>query len=212
MAGGAMRVLDSEAALGEGVAWLAAHDAGMARIAAMLPLPPLRRRPEGFATLLHAITGQQVSTASAAAIWARVEGAGLITPEAVLTAGEAGLRAVGLSRPKIRYALAIAASGTDFDALATLPDEDVISSLVALPGIGRWSAEIYATTALGRADILPAGDLALQEAARLLYRLDARPGELAFRAMGQAWSPWRGVAARMLWSFYRAEKNREGRA
>ncbi|WP_193083580.1 DNA-3-methyladenine glycosylase family protein [Pseudooceanicola spongiae] len=208
----AMILLESEAVLAQGVAWLADHDAGMAQIAASLPLPPLRRKPQGFASLLNAITGQQVSTASAAAIWGRIEAAGLITPEAVLLAGEDGLRAVGLSRPKIRYALAIAASGLDFASLADLPDEEVIARLVALPGIGRWSAEIYATTALGRPDILPAGDLALQEAARLLYRLDARPKELAFRAMGQAWSPWRGVAARLLWSFYRAETNKEGLA
>lgn len=208
----ALTLLEDKAILGQGVAWLAARDDGMARIATDLPLPPLRRKPQGFASLLNTVTGQQVSTASAAAIWGRIEGAGLVTPEAVLAAGEEGLRAVGLSRPKIRYALAIAASGMDFAGLAALPDDEVIARLVALPGIGRWSAEIYATTALGRADILPAGDLALQEAARLLYRLDARPTELAFRAMGQAWSPWRGVAARLLWSFYRAEKNKEGLA
>ncbi|QPM89894.1 DNA-3-methyladenine glycosylase family protein [Pseudooceanicola algae] len=203
------RILTDEAVLAEGMTWLAARDAGMARIAATLPPPPLRRRAEGFATLLQAITGQQVSTASAAAIWGRVEQAGLTTPQAVMTAGEEGLRAIGFSRPKIRYALALAEAEMDFPALAALPDDSVLARLTALPGIGRWTAEIYATTALGRADILPAGDLALQEATRLLYGLQDRPAEAALRARGTAWSPWRGVAARMLWAWYGAEKRRE---
>ena len=172
--------------------------------------PPLRRRPGGFATLLQAIVGQQVSTASAAAIWARVEAAGLTRAEAVAEAGEDGLRAVGFSRPKIRYALALADAGLDFDALTTLPDDQAIARLTALPGIGRWTAELYLLSALGRADVLPAGDLALQEAARILYHLDQRPDEKGLRRMAQAWSPWRAVAARYLWDLYRATKQREG--
>ncbi|WP_163850697.1 DNA-3-methyladenine glycosylase family protein [Pseudooceanicola aestuarii] len=203
--------IDSPARLAEGMAWLAAQDAGLARaIAAADEPPPLRRRPQGFATLLQAIVGQQVSTASAAAIWARVEAAGLLTPGAVLRAGEDGLRRCGFSRPKIRYALGVAAAGLDYAALAGLPDDAAIARLVALPGIGRWTAEIYALTALGRADVFPAGDLALQEAARLLYGWDARPREAEFRQIATAWSPWRGVAARVLWQYYRLAKGREG--
>ncbi|WP_010139861.1 DNA-3-methyladenine glycosylase family protein [Oceanicola sp. S124] len=201
-------ILDDIDTLARGAAWLAATDPGLARIAT--PLPPLRRRAPGFATLLQAIIGQQVSTASAAAIWARLEGAGLTAPAPVAAAGEEGLRACGLSRPKIRYALALAGAGTDFDALADLPDEEVIARLVALPGIGRWTAEIYATVALGRADVIPAGDLALQEATRLLYGLSERPSEAALRDRALAWSPWRGVAARLLWAHYAVEKKREG--
>ncbi|NIZ10812.1 DNA-3-methyladenine glycosylase [Pseudooceanicola sp. HF7] len=203
-------ILRDESVLARGRDWLAEHDAGLRRVAQGLPLPPLRRRPEGYATLLQAIVGQQVSTAAAAAIWSRLESAGLITPQAVLASGEEGLRAAGLSRPKIRYALGIAGSGMDFAALAQLGDQQVIAELTALPGIGLWTAEIYATTALGRADILPAGDLALQEATRLLYGLNDRPAEAALRERALLWSPWRGVAARMLWSYYRAEKQREG--
>ncbi|MBT9384286.1 DNA-3-methyladenine glycosylase 2 family protein [Pseudooceanicola sp. CBS1P-1] len=194
----------------EGVAWLAARDPGMARIAQTLPLPPLRRRPPGYAALLQIITGQQVSTASAAAIWARLEDAGLTEPNEVLKGGEEALRSCGLSRPKIRYALAIAERAPDFAALARQPGEEVIAALIALPGIGRWSAEIYALSALGHGDVLPAGDLALQEATRLLYGLDARPGEADLRARGLLWSPWRSIAARQLWSWYRAETKREG--
>ena len=201
-------ILSDTQTLARGVAWLAEADPALARIAE--PLPPLRRRPAGFATLLQAIVGQQVSVASAAAIWTRLEAAGLTKEAPILAAGEDGLRACGLSRPKIRYALALSDAGVDFAALEHLPDEEVIARLVALPGIGRWTAEIYGTMALGRADIFPAGDLALQEATRLLYGLCERPKEAGLRQMAQAWSPWRGVAARMLWAYYAQEKKREG--
>jgi len=206
------RIIETEADLREGALWLAARDSGMARAFALCGLPPLRRRADGFATLMHAIVGQQVSTASAAAIWARVEAAGLTAPETVVAAGAEGLRAVGLTRPKQRYILALAASGFDFDALRACPDETAIAALVALPGIGRWTAEIYAMIALGRADVFPAGDLALQEAARLLYGWADRPRDAALRETARAWSPWRGVAARLLWEYYLTAKGREGLA
>lgn len=202
------RLIATPGDIAAGIAALAAHDPGMARIAHLAP--PLRRRPPGFATLLQAIVGQQVSTASAAAIWARVDGAGLTDPQAVITAGEAGLRAAGLSRPKIRYALALAGAGIDYGALDAAPDDAVIATLTAVPGIGRWTAEIYLLSAMGRPDILPAGDLALQEAARILYHLTDRPDEKALRRMAEDWAPWRAIAARFLWEFYRAEKQREG--
>jgi DNA-3-methyladenine glycosylase II len=171
---------------------------------------PLRLKPPGFATLLSAIVSQQVSTASAAAIWARVEGAGLISPKAVAAASEDDLRAVGLSRPKMRYARALAESGLDFERLGAAGDDEVLISLTALPGIGVWTAEIYLLFSLGRSDILPAGDLALQIAAADLFGLGDRLSERQLRTLGQGWSPWRGVAARLLWVWYRARHNREG--
>ncbi|MGB7271566.1 MAG: DNA-3-methyladenine glycosylase 2 family protein, partial [Albidovulum sp.] len=160
--------------------------------------------------LLDIIMGQQVSVASADAIWGRLEAAGLTKAENVAAAGEDDLRACGLSRQKIRYALALAQSGIDYDALKTAPDEAVIAALVALPGIGRWTAEVYAMFSLGRADVFAPGDLALQEAARLAFDLPARPSEKALRAMAEDWSPWRAVAARALWAYYRVRKSREG--
>ena len=199
----------SAEALAEGIAWLIARDEGLARAHAETGTPRLRNRPDGFATLLHAIVGQQVSLASAAAIWARVEAAGLDDPDALLAAGAEGLRACGFTRPKQKYALAIAASGFDFAALRDMEDTAAIDALDALPGIGRWTAEIYAMTALGRPDVLPAGDLALQEGARLLYGWDLRPREAALREVAAAWSPWRGVAARLLWDYYVRHKGRE---
>jgi len=204
------RVIETLQDVAEGAEWLAARDPGMARAFARCGVPPLRRRADGFDTLLQAVVGQQVSTASAAAIWARMEAAGLTLSEAVAAADENDLRAVGLSRPKVRYARGIAAAGVDFPALRDLPDAEVLARLVALPGVGPWTAEIYALTALGRRDVFPPGDLALQEAARMLYGLEARPDAAGLREMARRWSPWRAVAARLLWAWYRAEKTREG--
>ncbi len=204
------KLIQNEADLNEGAAWLIAVEPRFGpAIEATGPLP-LRSRPEGFAQLLSAIVSQQVSTASATAIWARVEAAGLTTPQAIRAASDDELRRPGLSRPKARYARALAEAEIDFAALSTLSDEEVIATLTAVPGIGRWTAEIYALFSLGRADAFPARDLALQEAARGLFALDARPTEAALRQMSQPWRPWRGVAARALWAYYRVMTKREG--
>ena len=204
------RIIETEACVAEGAAWLAAREPRFARALELCGPPPLRRRADGFEALLSAIVSQQVSVASAAGIWARMQAAGAVTPEAVRALDDEGLRALGLSRPKVRYARALAVSGFDFEALRAMPDEAAIAALDALPGIGRWTAEVYLMTSLGRADVFAAGDLALQEAARLLFELEKRPAEKSFAAMAQAWSPWRGVAARLLWAYYRAVKTREG--
>ncbi|WP_424939800.1 DNA-3-methyladenine glycosylase family protein [Aliiroseovarius sp. S253] len=171
---------------------------------------PLRLRPDGFAALMFAIVGQQVSTASAAAIWGRVQEAGFEDPETVGRASDQALADVGLSRPKIRYAKALAEAGIDYPALHEQPTDQVIKTLTAVTGIGMWTAEIYALFALARADVFPAGDLALQEAAKRLFDLPERPKEKAMRIMAQDWSPNRGVAARLLWAYYRMETEREG--
>ena len=125
-------------------------------------------------------------------------------------ATEDDLRAAGLSRQKIRYAKALAEARIDYTALRTAPTDEVIGTLIAVPGIGVWTAEVYAMFSLGRADVFAPGDLALQEAARVLFDLPARPKERAFREMAEDWRPWRSVAARALWSYYRVVKNREG--
>jgi DNA-3-methyladenine glycosylase II len=196
------RIIHSDACLSEGAAWLGARDAGMARaIACSQPLP-LRRQPDGFAALLEAIVGQQVSVASAAAVMRRLTAAGLTDPQALCAASPDDLRTCGLSRQKARYARALAEAGIDFDALRDLPDAVVIDRLIVVPGIGRWTAEIYAMMALGRADVFAAGDLALQEGARMLYGLASRPSEKALRTMAESWQPWRSVAANVLWSYY----------
>ena len=148
--------------------------------------------------------------ASARAIWGRLEGAGLTEAAVMAEATDEDLRASGLSRQKARYGRALAQAGIDFNALRGVPDAEVVKVLVAVPGIGVWTAEIYAMFALGRADVFAPGDLALQEAARMLFGLETRPSEKALRAMADDWSPWRSVAARILWAYYRVAKEREG--
>ncbi|PZX17541.1 DNA-3-methyladenine glycosylase II [Palleronia aestuarii] len=194
----------------KGEQWLSRLDPRFARARAVTGPWPTRLRPAGFAALVDAIVSQQVSVASAAAIGGRVEAAGFHDPARILEADDDALRACGLSRPKARYLRALAEAGIDFDALASAPTDEIVATLVTVPGIGRWTAEIYALFALGRADAFPAGDLALQEGARLLFDLPARPGEGALRKMAEPWRPWRGVAARGLWAYYAQAKNREG--
>jgi DNA-3-methyladenine glycosylase II len=204
------RIIHGDACVAEGAAWLAARDARFARALAQVGPLPLRRRADGFAALLDAIVGQQVSVASARAIWARLEAAGLTDATAMAQATDDDLRAVGLSRQKARYGRALAQAGIDYNALRGVPDAEVITTLVGVPGIGAWTAEIYAMFALGRADVFAHGDLALQEAAKGLFGLDARPNERDMRVLAAEWSPWRSVAARVLWAYYRVLKSRDG--
>jgi DNA-3-methyladenine glycosylase II len=204
------RIIRTEACVAEGAAWLAAREPRFAQALALTGPLPLRRREDGFAALLGAIISQQVSVASADAIWRKLAAAGLVEAPAFAGAGDDVLRACGLSRQKMRYARALAEAEPDYAALREAPDKEVIATLVALPGIGQWTAEIYAMFPLGRADVFAAGDLALQEAARALFALPGRPSERSLRAMAEAWSPWRGVAARLLWAYYRVVRQREG--
>ncbi len=204
------RIITCDADVAEGADWLARQDPrwqGVMRLCCPLPL---RRRPDGFAQLLNAIVAQQISVASAAATWRRIEDAGLTTEAAVARADDDLLRSVGFSRQKMRYARALAEAGIDYEALRQAETRAVVEQLTAVPGIGIWTAEIYAMFTLGHADVFAPGDLALQEAARLLFDLPARPREKALRAMAEDWSPWRSVAAPWLWAYYQLEKNREG--
>jgi len=178
-------------------------------LAAVGPLP-LRRRADGFGALVSAIVGQQVSTASAAAILGRLEAAGFCDADTVKATPDQALLACGLSRPKLRYIRGLAEAQLDYAALRSAPSDEVVTTLVALPGIGRWTAEIYAKFALGHVDVFAAGDLALQEAARRLFDLPVRPSEKQMRALSAPWSPVRAVAARALWAYYRLETDREG--
>ncbi|MCV6584304.1 MAG: DNA-3-methyladenine glycosylase 2 family protein [Marinibacterium sp.] len=204
------RIIRGDACVAEGAAWLADRDPHLARaLDAVGPLP-LRLRPDGFAQLLSAIVSQQVSVASANAIWGRLQAARLTGPRKIQWASDEDLRAVGLSRQKIRYARALSDARIDYKGLRDAPTDEVIATLTQVPGIGIWTAEIYAMFSLGRADVFAPGDLALQEAARILYDLPERPREKALREMAAAWSPWRSVAARLLWAYYRVAKDREG--
>ena len=199
-------VLDNDL-LAEGLEALATLDNDVARALAEAGPPALRRREPGFEALLGAIVSQQVSKAAAATIWGRlVSAADPSTPQTLLALDEDALRAVGLSRQKAGYARALAEAVMtgmiDLDGLARRPDEDVVAELVRLKGIGRWSAEIYLLFALGRPDAFPADDLALMIGAQRLKRLDARPDCNRLKQIAEAWRPWRGPAALLLWHYY----------
>jgi len=204
------RIITTAHCVAEGAAWLAKTEPRFAGALNVTGELPLRLRADGFAALLDAIVSQQVSVASARAIWARLEAAGLTEAARVAQASEDDLRGCGLSRQKIRYALGVARADIDYAVLRRLPDSEVLKTLLQLPGIGSWTAEIYAMFSLGRADVFAHGDLALQEAARRLFDLGERPTEKQMRAMAVAWSPWRSVAARILWAYYRVSTAREG--
>ena len=204
------RIIETPDCVAEGAAYLAAADPRLAKALDLTGPLPLRRRPDGYAQLLSAIVSQQVSVASANAIWGRLKDAGMTGPRKVAAASDDDLRACGMSRQKIRYARALAEARINYRDLRTAPNEQVISTLIEVPGIGAWTAEIYAMFSLGRADVFAPGDLALQESARVLFELDERPREKTLREMSRAWSPWRSVAARLLWAYYHVEKDREG--
>jgi DNA-3-methyladenine glycosylase II len=192
---------------------LSERDAALGSIVERYGLPAFWWRPAGFATLLLLILEQQVSLASAKAAFDRVDArAGGITPEALLVLSDAELRADGFSRQKARYARALAAaiqSGElELDDLDGQDDEQARSTLVALLGVGAWTAEVYLLSALRRPDAWPTGDLALQEAARRALALDTRPTPEQLELVGERWRPHRATAARLLWHLYLAERRR----
>jgi DNA-3-methyladenine glycosylase II len=206
--------IDSVADLEAAITLLLAADPRLKAVLAMGGMPPLRRRPGGFAGLASIVVSQQLSTASAGAIWERLTAAyDPLLPGAILRARATRLAKLGLSAPKIRALRAIAAaidSGKlDLVALIDRPADEAHAALTAVHGIGPWTADIYLLTCLGHADAWPAGDLALQEAARLAFALNARPTAKAMVALAEPWRPWRGVAARLLWTYYRAVKRRD---
>jgi DNA-3-methyladenine glycosylase II len=172
--------------------------------------PPLRRRQGGFEGLARIIVGQQVSVASAEAIWSRV--AALATPfesAGLLALDDAVLRAAGLSGGKVRTLRALATAmegGLNLSALDELDDIAAREVLMAVPGIGPWTSDVYLMFCIGRADSFCPGDLALQVAAQKAMQLETRPSDRELLAIAERWRPWRGVAARMLWAYYRVVK------
>ncbi len=175
----------------------------------------LRRREAGFPGLCAIVCGQQLSTASAAAIRARLFSA--FDPfhhETVLRARTDKLRRLGLSAPKIKsireIGKAVANGRIDLNRVGEMDADDAHAALVALHGVGPWTADIYLLFCLGHADAFPAGDLAVQESARIAFGLRKRPDARALTRLAESWRPWRGVAAHLLWAYYHVVKRREG--
>ena len=186
-----------------------------ARMIAIAGRPPLRRQEPGFAGMVSIIVSQQVSVASAEAIFRRVlANLSPLSAGAMLDADDTALRACGLSGPKMRalraLAVAVEHGGLDLAALGSLDAEAAHQALIAVKGVGPWTADIFLLFCLGHPDAFPSGDLALQEAARLALGLKTRPDARKLEKIAERWRPVRGVAARLLWAYYRVAKQRAG--
>jgi len=206
--------LHSDADLQAGLARLVAADPRLAPIAEKAGRFSLRRREAGYAGLCAIVCGQQLSTASAAAIRNRLFSA--FDPfhhDSVRHARTDKLKRLGLSAPKIKsireIGKAVAQGRIDLTAVGEMDADAAHAALVALHGIGPWSADIYLLFCLGHSDAFPAGDLAVQEAARIAFGLRKRPDAKALAKLAEAWRPWRGVAAHLLWAYYHVVKKRE---
>lgn len=207
-------IINDEAGLSQGLDALSDRDPLFAAARTRMGEPSLRRWEPGFQTLLDIILGQQVSTASARAIRAKIGAAfDPLTPQVIAAASPEALRACGLSRQKMAYVADLAARVVDgrcrLDLLADMDDDAAIAALVQIKGIGRWTAEIYLLFCLGRADSWPAADLALAVAFHHLHGLPERPNEKHLRLLAEKWRPWRGAAAHFLWHYYHRLSQRD---
>jgi DNA-3-methyladenine glycosylase II len=190
---------------------LGRRDASLAAVIERHGFPPLWAREPGFPTLVHIILEQQVSLASARAAFTRLLVlASPLTPERFLELDDTTLKAVGFSRQKTLYgrelSRAVLSGALDLPGLPGMEDDAVRHALISVKGIGRWTADIYLLMALGRADIWPAGDLALAVAARSVLGLEQLPTGSELCALAENWRPWRAVAARILWHAYLSER------
>ena len=210
-------ILETASDVRRGVAALRRNCPHIRRMHDLTGDPPLRRFAPGFAGLARIVVGQQLSTASANAIWHRTAAAvAPFSPDVLLGLSEAELRGAGLSRPKVKtlreVATAIAGGGLDLEQLCHEPDDAVRSALMAVSGIGPWTADIYLMFCLGRADSWAAGDLALQLSAQSALALAARPNPRQLEEIAERWRPWRSIAACLLWSYYAHNKTDPGRS
>jgi DNA-3-methyladenine glycosylase II len=189
-------------------------DARLDKVRMMAGDVPLRLAEPGFVSIVSIIVSQQVSRASADAIFGRlVKLLDPLTPQSVLSAGEDVFREAGLSRPKQRTVLAVAAAvndGLDLNHLCELPADEAMAQLIAVSGIGRWTAEVYLLFSAGHPDIFPAKDVALQSAVGHALGISPRPNEKELIGLAESWSPFRGVASRLFWAYYREMRGREG--
>jgi DNA-3-methyladenine glycosylase II len=204
------RIIATEADIRDGVRALRRACTVMRRVHDLAGEPPLRRREAGFEGLARIIVGQQLSVASANAIWTRtLQVCTPLAPATLLALEDRQLAKAGLSRPKIRTLRAMAAAcadGLDLARLQAASEAEVHAALTQVTGIGPWTADIYILFCLGRADGWAPGDLALQVAARHAFDLAERPDREEMMALAERWRPWRGVAARLLWAYYAALK------
>lgn len=209
-----MHRIDSTDDIAEGLLALSRIDARLPRVIELAGPVPLRRKPPGYAALAEIILSQMVSKASANALWRKLESAaGAITPDAILALSPEDLRQAGLSRAKAetlcRVGEAVIAGDLDLEHLCGLDARAAIRTMTAIKGVGPWTAEVYLLFCAGHPDVFPAGDVALQSAAAHALRMEDRPSSRNLALLSEGWSPWRGVAARLLWAYYAAVMRRD---
>jgi DNA-3-methyladenine glycosylase II len=212
---GMQKLIETERDIAVAVQSLQAECEVMRRIVPLTGTPPLRRQRYGFDGLVWIIIGQQVSVAAGNAIWNKLAtNFPERSPAILLAAPDDALRASGLSAPKMRTVRAISQAmmdgSLDLEALRTMEADAAKAVMTRIKGVGPWTADIYLMFCLGHADAFAPGDLALQEAIRMAFRLDERPTDREIGLIAERWRPWRAVAARLLWAYYKVEKEREG--
>lgn len=198
----------NETYLAEALKELGTREAAFLELVERVGLPALRITEPGYRGLIRIVVDQMISLKAAEAIWNRMERQlGPLEPENLIRRRETSLRKAGLSGAKARairaITMAVRDGSLDFEALGALDNEAVMAKLTALPGVGPWTAEIYLLFCLGRADIWPAGDVALQHAVHHALKLNARPDAGTMRQLAEAWRPFRGAVALLLWNYYR---------
>lgn len=207
-----IQTLDN-AALAKAVKALSKKEKAFTKVTKLYGNPPMWEREEGFATLLLIILEQQVSLESARATYAKFEKkVGTVTPESLLALSDAELKAVTFSRQKIVYGRGLANAVSDgslaINKFSMMSDAEVFEALIALKGIGVWTANVYLLMVLRRPDVWPQGDVALATAYKELMELETRPTQEELTEIAKAWSPWRSVAARLLWHFYLSKRGK----
>ena len=209
-----MRRIESADDIEEGLEALCYTDPRLEKVRCIAGDVPLRRSPPGYQSLASIIVSQQVSKASASAIFGRLTNlVDPLTADAILSAEEAVFREAGLSRPKQKTLLAIARAvvddGLDLTGLCAADAADAMAQMTAISGIGPWTAEVYLLFAAGHPDIFPAKDVALQAAVADAFGHDKRPTDKQLYEIAETWKPWRGVASRLFWAYYRETRGRD---
>ncbi len=197
-----IKTIQNKAELNTHIQALITIEPKFALIYKQVGMPDLRRNKGGFQQLMRAVIGQQLSVAAASSIWQKLQAAGLTLPQAIKQAEDEDLKLQGLSRQKIRYIRSLAAHDIDYAALETMSDIEVIATLTAVTGIGRWTAEMYLLFSLGRADVLAVDDLAIRVAAMQVLALTERPTPKQLQLVTQPWAPYRSAASLLLWAYY----------
>ncbi|MEM8797133.1 MAG: DNA-3-methyladenine glycosylase 2 family protein [Pseudomonadota bacterium] len=209
-----MNTIETLDDVARGLAALRSLDPGLEAVILAAGDVPLRRREATLKNLVRIVVGQQVSVQSAAAIFGRLEAViPLNDAGAICQASDEDFRTAGLSRPKVKTVRAIGLAARDGNldcaALAEKPLDETYGTLIAIHGVGPWTAEIFALFCLGHPDIFPAGDIALQVAVKDAFKLDERPDRSALASFAEKWAPYRGVAARLFWAYYAVQNKRK---